>query len=102
MGALIYDTTGPPITIDDRALSHLKVVIIAKLRRQESFSVSWRHPEGQDGGRTTIWLNPSMAIRFVFDDPHPPELNRRWLAEMAESANMLGGVTLSEEQVLPE
>ncbi len=97
MGILIYDSVEPPIEIEDRALSHLKMVVLAKLRRGESFAVSWKHPPGTPGGRSTIWLNPAIPLRFVFDEAEAPELNQKWLAAMSESANALGGITLSPE-----
>ena len=99
MGTLIYDSVEPPIEIEDRALSHLKVVVLAKLLRGESFAVSWKHPPGKAGGRSTIWMNPAIPLRFIFEEAEPPELNQKWLAVMAESANALGGITLTAEEV---
>ena len=46
----------------------LKVVIVTKLRRKESFTLSWVHPEGEPAGRSTIWLHQAIPLRFVFDD----------------------------------
>ncbi|SDG38142.1 hypothetical protein SAMN04489810_0142 [Microbacterium pygmaeum] len=94
MGTIYYGGSATPIHIDDRALAHLKVVISTKLRRSESFTVSWRHPEDQPRGRSTIWLHPSIPLRFVFDDPEPAELSREWIEELANSANSSGGITL--------
>ncbi|OCG74741.1 hypothetical protein [Microbacterium sediminis] len=99
MGILYYGGSAVPIHIEDRALAHLKVVIIAKLRRNESFTVSWRHPEGEPQGRSTIWIHPSLPLRFVFDEPGAPELNRAWVEELAHSANALGGITLVDEHI---
>src|SRR5690606_261876 len=64
MGILYYGGSNVPIHIEDRALAHLKVVIIAKLRRNESFTVSWRHHPTEPEGRSTIWLHPSLPLRF--------------------------------------
>lgn len=47
MGTLHHGSATEPIHIEDRALANLKVVIATKLRRQESFTLSWRHPEGE-------------------------------------------------------
>lgn len=102
MGILHYGTDAAPITIDDRALAHLKAVIVSKLRRQESFTVSWQHPEADGPGRSTLWLHPSIPVRFQFEDAVAPELNREWLEELAQSANALGGITLVSEQVSTE
>ena len=37
MGRFIYDTIGNSVEIEDRTLAHLRVVIMNKLRRSESF-----------------------------------------------------------------
>jgi len=94
VGIIYYGGTAMPIQIDDRALAHLKVVIAGKLRRGESFTVSWRHPGDQPRGRSTIWLHPSIPLRFVFDDPEPAVLSRQWLEELASSAHSSGGIML--------
>ena len=97
MGTIYYGGSETPINIEDRALAHLKVVIATKLRRGESFTVSWRHPEGQPRGRSTIWLHPSIPLRFVFDDPEPAVLNREWMDDLVKSANSSGGIMLVSE-----
>lgn len=99
MGTLYYDGSGRPIPIDDRALAHLKVVIATRLRRHESFTLSWEHHEEDGSGRSTIWLHPSIPLRFVFDDPHPPELNARWIEELMQSVNATGGIALTDEVI---
>ncbi len=99
MGTIYYGGSAMPIHIEDRALAHLKVVIATKLRRGESFTLSWQHPADQPAGRSTVWLHPSIPLRFVFDAPEPPELRREWLRELADSANASGGLALSAEHV---
>ncbi|MDX2400628.1 DUF7882 family protein [Microbacterium algeriense] len=94
MGMLYYHNSENPIQIEDLTLAHLKVVIATKLRRNESFTLSWRHPEGDPVGRSTIWLHPSIPLRFVFEDPVVPELRPEWINAMANSANSSGGITL--------
>ncbi len=95
MGTLFYNQE--PIEIEDRALAHLKVVITTKLRRGESFTVSWRHADDQPDGRSTIWLHPSIPMRFVFADPEPALLNREWMEQLAHSANSSSGIMLVAE-----
>lgn len=97
MGTIYYGGSATPIHIEDRALAHLKVVIATKLRRDESFTVSWRHPDDQPRGRSTLWVHPSIPLRFVFDDPEPTDLSREWIEELANSANSSGGITLVAE-----
>ncbi|MEU4015868.1 hypothetical protein AB0E56_11450 [Microbacterium sp. NPDC028030] len=99
MGSLYYGDAQTPIQIEDRALAHLKVVIATKLRRNESFTLSWRHPDGEAPGRSTLWLHPSIPLRFVFQEPESPELSRRWIEELAHSASSTGGITLVEEHL---
>ena len=94
VGTIYYGGSATPIHIEDRALAHLKVVIATKLRRNESFTVSWQHPDDQPRGRSTLWLHPSIPLRFVFDDPEPAELSRAWIEELANSANSSGGISL--------
>ncbi|WP_298041126.1 hypothetical protein [uncultured Microbacterium sp.] len=99
MGSLYYGDSAEPINIEDRALAHLKIVIATKLRRNESFTLSWRHPEGDAVGRSTIWLHPSIPLRFVFEEAEVPEISRTWVESLANSANSSGGVTLVDEHV---
>src|SRR5690606_31455704 len=99
MGTIFYGGGADPILVEDRALAHLKVVIATKLRRNESFTLSWRHPEGEKPGRSIIWLHPSIPLRFVFDAPEPPALSAEWITAMANSANTSGGITLVPEDV---
>ena len=94
METVYYGGSATPIYIDDLALAHLKVVIATKLRRGESFTVSWQHPEDQEPGRTTLWLHPSIPLRFVFDEPESPQLSREWIEDLANSANSSGGILL--------
>jgi hypothetical protein len=94
MGTLYYSGAATPIRIEDRALAHLKVVATTKLRRNESFTVSWQHREDEPFGRSTIWLHPSIPLRFTFDDPEPCDLSQAWIAQLAESANATRGITL--------
>lgn len=99
MATLHYGATEDPVHIDDRALAHLKIVIATKLRRNESFTLSWVHPEGDPQGRSTIWIHPSIPLRFTFDDPVAPEINMKWVEQLMQSASSTGGISLSAEIV---
>lgn len=94
MGSLFYGDTPNPIEIDDLALAHLKVVIAAKLRRRESFTISWRHPSGGAGDHSTVWLQPSIPLRFVFHESVAPALDRAQIQALARAANTMGGIHL--------
>lgn len=87
-----------PLTIDDRALAHIEIVIFAKLRRRESLSFSIEM--SPDAGRNALWISPSSTLRFEYEAPMP-EINRRWLQELIESANSSAGLRLIPEPELP-
>jgi hypothetical protein len=96
MGSLHYGGDDA-IHVEDRALAHLKIAIATKLRRNESFTLSWKHPDGEDAGRSTIWLHPSIPLRFTFDEPEAPQLNLKWIEQLMHSANSSGGIQLVDE-----
>ncbi len=54
---------------------------------------------GDAPGRSTLWLHPSIPLRFVFQEPESPDLSRKWIEELAHSASSSGGITLIEEHL---
>ncbi|MDQ1082964.1 MULTISPECIES: hypothetical protein [Microbacterium] len=94
MGSLFYGSSPSPIDIPDRLLAHVKVVIATKLRRGESFTMSWRHPMGEQSGRSTIWIQPSIPLRFVFGAAEPETLDNALLQTYANAANSSSGLTI--------
>jgi hypothetical protein len=92
MGQLFYGSSERPIRIPDRVLAHVKVVIATKLRRGESFTMSWRHVDDEEGGRSTIWIQPSIPLRFVFGSVEPEVLDPAQLQTYANSANSSSGL----------
>ena len=92
MGFLIYDR-GEPIELDDRALAHLQVVIIDKLRRGERFSLTLR----SDHGMLSYWLSPRTAIEFVYHGNRRPVLNHAWLEALAGEVGLTGVLILVPE-----
>ncbi|SIR69759.1 hypothetical protein [Microbacterium sp. RURRCA19A] len=100
MGHLYYGTTPEPVRIPDRLLSHLKVVVATKLRRGESFTVSWTHVDGTPG-RSTLWLQPAIPLRFVFDSAEPEQLDARALKDMADMANSSAGLVIALDAEIP-
>jgi hypothetical protein len=101
MGYLFYGNADQPIEIPDRLLAHIKVVTATKLRRGESFTLSWRHSEDIPGGRSTIWLQPAIPLRFVFTSAEPELLNPSYLKELANAANSSGGLTVDLAAPVP-
>lgn len=100
MGHLYYGTSTESILIPDRLLSHLKVVTTTKLRRSESFTLSWTHVDGTPG-RSTLWLQPAIPLRFVFDSAEPETLNATVLKNMADLANSSAGLVVDLNVEIP-
>ncbi|MDL5351677.1 hypothetical protein [Microbacterium sp. zg-YB36] len=94
MGTLYYSSASTPVQIEDTLLAHLKVVMATKLRRGESFTLAWQHDENSPAGRTTLWLEPSIPLRFVFDDADPAVLDPRRMQSMADEVARTGAITL--------
>lgn len=63
MGTIRYGDSNE-IHIEDRALSHLKVAIATKLRRNESFTLSWKHPEGTFSRPVAMALDAERGLTF--------------------------------------
>jgi len=97
LGKFIYGTPSISIDIDDRVLAHLKVVIVAKLRRGESFTFSWHKPADSGSGHSSVWLNPSVPLEFDFAGSKAPSLNKIWLEELVQLANSPAGLRIVPE-----
>ncbi|MDF2441952.1 MAG: hypothetical protein JWR01_155 [Subtercola sp.] len=97
MGVLMYGGPGMEISFDDRALTHLQIVITAKLRRRESFSFSWADSADVGSGRSSIWLDPSSTLYFRFYGSRVPSINREWIDQLMDSANGGGGLIFTPE-----
>lgn len=95
MGTLTYDSI--VIEFDDRLLAHLQIVIVNKLRRRESFAMSWRDAPEVGDGRSAIWLDPSIPLYFKFDGSRIPAINREWVEQLAESAGSSHGLLVVGE-----
>lgn len=101
MGILIYGPTAKEIRIEDRTLAHLQVVIIAKLRRGESFAFTWEKSTEDGSGHTTVWVHPGIAIEFVFAGSRRIPLNRAWVEDLMRTANNSSGLELVVEPDSP-
>ncbi|HLP23511.1 MAG TPA: hypothetical protein VK139_05665 [Microbacteriaceae bacterium] len=97
MGKLLYGSGAREVLFDDRTLAHLKVAIINKLRRSESFTMSWQHGLENGSGRSTIWVHEAIPLQFIFEGNRAPSINRTWIEHLMLTANSIGGL-----QVIPE
>jgi hypothetical protein len=92
MGSIRYD--GQWVEFDDDVLAHLQVVIIGKLRRGESFLMSWRDSAERGDGRSAVWLHPSQNLIFHFSGIEVP-IDDAWIEQLTRSANSSGGLVVA-------
>jgi hypothetical protein len=95
MGSITYD--GMVVHLDDRALTHLQIVIVNKLRKGEAFLMSWKDSPDVGDGRSAIWMHPHMLLYFKFEGSRVPIINNEWLAELAASADSSRGLVVTAE-----
>ncbi|MCI0156033.1 hypothetical protein KNO15_04905 [Leifsonia shinshuensis] len=95
MGTLIYGS-GREFEFDDRTLSHVKIALVTKLRRHESFLLNWEIPVEQGGGRMSIWISREIPLAFVFGS-RPPVLNERWMEALLHTSQRTGGMVIMPE-----
>ena len=86
---------GAEYEFSDRMLAHLQVVITNKLRRRESFALSWMRDD--DGGREAIWIDNGLPIRFHYDDGAIAPLNREWLEVLLDGTHRPNGLLVTPE-----
>jgi hypothetical protein len=101
MGKMLYGDSEIVIEFDDRALTHLQIVIGAKLRRKESFFFSWKDDIAVGSGRSAIWMDCSILLYFKFSGGKMPLPNREWIQILNDSANSGQGLVYSEEPGVP-
>ena len=97
MGKFIYGMPSIEVELDDRVLSHVKAVITAKLRRNESFTFTWEDPEGDEVSHHSVWLDSSIPIQFEITGAQDPPLNREWLELLNRTASTAGGLRIVRE-----
>jgi len=93
MGYLTYGNTAAPIEVDDELLTHLRLVIVTKLRRNESFPLTL--PLG-DGVGETLWLHASIPLRFAIEDEAP--IDRSLVVAMMNAASSSGGLDVTRDE----
>lgn len=104
MGRFIYDTSSNSVDLDDRALAHLRIVVMNKLRRGESFMFDIEIGDGS--GRRSFWLHPSVPLQFHFFGSRVPRINRAWIEILMQTASGPNGLTMvpepTEDSAAPE
>jgi hypothetical protein len=96
VGKLIYGN-GREYEFDDRTLSHVKIALVTKLRRHESFLLNWEIPVEQGAGRMSLWISREIPLAFVFNGSRPPALNERWMEALLHTSQRTGGMVVMSE-----
>lgn len=96
MGKLEYNSSRPPIEIEDVTLAHLKIIIGTKLRRQEAFMMTWLPEDKNPAGRLTVWVHPSIPLVMAFDEAAMPRIDGARIARMMESLNAHGELLIDD------
>ena len=97
MGKFIYSTMNTSFEIDDRALAHLRIVVMNKLRRSEAFMFDLAIGDGS--GHRSFWINPAVPIQFHFYGSRGPRINRAWVEELMAGASGPNGLCITPEPV---
>jgi len=97
MGKLHYGSDA--FELDDRLLAHLQLIIGVKLRRGESFFMSWKAPASSGEGRRAIWIDNGVHLYFQYSGGREPKLNFAWAEKLADSASKGGGLIIMAEDV---
>jgi hypothetical protein len=97
MGYLHVGQTGFVTSIDDRALAHLKVVILSAMRSGQGVSLTLKHSPAEGSGRETFWIHPGTDLRFQFLGGRAPHLNHAWLRQMVDSSKANTGLYIMSE-----
>ena len=94
MGRLEYNSSRPPIEIDDETLAHLKIIIATKLRRQESFMMTWEPVGDTADRRVSAWISPSIPLVLAFDDATAASIDPARVTHMMEALNAHGELVI--------
>jgi hypothetical protein len=85
---------------DDRLLAHMKLAIVAKLLRHESFLLNWTIPADKGSGRISLWVSRESHLTFRFSGSRPPNINPRWIEALSLNAARTGGMlVIGEDEV---
>lgn len=90
MGRLIYQERHT-LDVEDRLLSHLRLVVMNKFRRGESFMLQAPHA---DHGTLSIWMHPSAPLVMQFYGGRQPQIDNTLIEEMMQQASGPEGLTL--------
>lgn len=99
MGTLIYSGT-QEYEFDDRTLEYLRIVITSRLRKDESFLLTWTTSAPRPV-TISLWITSSVPIAFHFAGEQQRTLSQEWFRYLMKSSYSTRGLMLAPEQQLP-
>ncbi|WP_173923519.1 ATP-dependent DNA ligase [Agromyces sp. Marseille-P2726] len=89
----IFQHNDATFEVDDEVLAHLQIVIVERLRRGETLTLSWIETDHGHGGMTTVLLNPTHGLIFEVATPDPV-IDPVLIERLAVAADSSEGLTL--------
>lgn len=87
MGTLRYDAEQPPLSLPDRALEHLHIVVAKKLRESQRFALTIATGVSAP---VQVWLDARVPVVITYASGVATTLNERWLAQLEASFTAAG------------
>lgn len=94
VGFLIYGSELQRIPFADVLLAHLQAVAAVKLRRDESYFMSW-DDDGKPQERRALWMDRGIVLRFNYTAPVRPALDVQVVERLVVSAGSSGGLDIT-------
>lgn len=83
-------------------LAHLKAALTHRLRRRESFLLTWP-PRATAGGEiVSLWIAPDVPLAFRFDAAAPLPLGQDWVTELIRRSYTPRGLVISAREMAGE
>lgn len=95
MGRLAFGSE--TVTLDDRLLGHLEVVMVTKLRRREPFILTWTVDPSLGSGRVSRWVGVSTSWDIRYHSRAIGPINPAWIDALMSTANSPGGLRIVPE-----
>ena len=96
MGTLIYGRT-QEYDFDERTLEHLRVVITSRVRKNESFFLTWTAQRHRQTVTTSLWISPAVPLVFSFSSDTRVPISREWLQQLIRSSYSSQGLVIMPE-----
>jgi hypothetical protein len=97
MGSLYYGAGTSTVEFEDRVLAHLQLAMVAKLRRGENFVFSWDVEPEKGSGSHSLWISPTIPLRFTYQGGRRGPINRSWVEALVKTANSVSGLRIVDE-----